>query len=386
MKTYSKKALALLLSFVMIGLAAGCGKNTSAEESLQAEIDALRAQLETQGGSAETVSEETETPDETEVAEVPEETVEEVVETEEEIVYPFTITKERNNLALGDIVEYGDFFVGLAGVRMFNEYDSYLEGTWYDNYIPDIPAGQVGITPILQIYNASDEVLDYDDEIISLYVDNVQVTRLDPQYTDSYWVDGLEELIYTAIDPGEGSAVVSAFNVDENWSTLTIFYGDISWTVNRDEILSEPYVYTSMFNQGTPELTEPGTVVYRKNEYELVYDGAEVYSEGLRRPFVLFEFTVNNLTDSMLEIQVPTDIRAYCNHRLMDYASTSPEDAVNGHVNLSGDGFMSETIEIHPGMSSQIFISYPMVEESGTFTCYFETVDEGVVAVVSSAL
>lgn len=268
---------------------------------------------------------------------------------------------------------------------MQTEYDSFLEGTYHDNYIPVLPSGQVIIHPIIQIYNASNEVLEYDDQLISLYVDNVQVSRVDPEYTDSYWVDGLEELICTDLDAGESSVIVSAFNVDENWSTLTIFYGDVSWIVTREEVMTEPYVYTSMFNQGEVPVTEPGSTVYRNTDYEVVFDGIETYNEGFRCTFVLFEFTINNLTDSMLQIEFPSRIRAYYEHRLLDYPSGSIEDSVNGYNNLYLD-YWNTSVEIHPGMSSKVFISYVMNEETGAFECYLETVNEGVVAVVGSAI
>lgn len=379
-----RKMISLILT-VSVGFAlAGCGKENSAEESMQAELESLRAQLAEQE-TAQTTEEVTEETEETEaVAETAEETEETV---EEERVYPFPITKERTNLAIGEIAEYEDFCVGLAGVRMFDEYESMLTGSYsyYASYIPVVPDGQVAVTPIFQIYNASDDLLEYDDELISLYVDNVQVSRVDVEYTNSYWVDGLEELIYTDLDAGEGSTIVSAFNVDENWSTLTVFYGDISWTVSREEIMQEPYVYSSMFNQGVIEATEPGTTVYRNTEYELVYDGTVVYSEGLRIPYLLFEFTINNTTDSVLSIDFPSHMRAYYEHRLLENSGSLLEEPINGYNNLH-TGWGTSTLEIHPGMSSKVFVSFPIVETSGTFECYFETVDEGVVAVVCSAV
>ena len=270
---------------------------------------------------------------------------------------------------------------------MFDEYESMLTGSYsyYASYIPVVPDGQVAVTPIIQIYNASDSLLEYDDELISLYADNVQVSRVDTEYTDSYWVDGIEEMIYTDIDAGEGAVIVSAFNVDENWSTLTVFYGDISWTVSREEVMQEPYVYSSMFNQGVIEVTEPGTTVYRNTEYELVYDGAEVYTEGLRIPYLLIEFTINNTTDSMQTIEFPNHMRAYYEHRLLEASSSLLEEPINGYNNLQ-TGWGTSTLEIHPGMSSKVFVSFPIVETSGTFECYFETVNEGVVAVVNSAV
>ena len=383
MKNTNLKLMAITLTLTVLMSAAGCGKNTSAEESMQAELESLRAQL------AEQETEQTQTRETEEEEPVERETVattEVTQETEEERVYPFAVNKTRTNLAVGEIAEYDDnFCVGLAGVRMLDEYDSFLEGTYYDNYIPVLPDGQVVIHPIIQIYNAGDEVHEYDDELISLYADNVQVTRVDAQYTDSYWVDGLQELIYTDIDAGESSVIVSAFNVDENWSTLTVFYGDISWTVSREEAMTEPYVYTSMFNQGEVPITESGSTIYRNTDYEVVFDGIETYNEGFRCTFVLFEFTINNLTDSILQIDFPSNMRAYYEHRLLEDPSGSIEDPVNGYNNLYLD-LWNTAVEIHPGMSSKVFISYTINEETGAFECYFETENDGVVAVAGSAL
>lgn len=384
MKTFNKKALALLVTAAMIGSFVGCGKDTSAEESLQAELDELRAQLEAQE-TAENQATDDEDTEESEETEAVEETVEETEATEPETVYPFPVNKTRLNLTVGEIAEYEDFCVGLAGVRMFDEYESILEGSWYDDDIPVVPDGQVAVTPIFQIYNASGMPLEYDDQLISLYADNVQVTRVDTTYTDSYWVDGLQEYLYTTIDAGEDSAVVAAFNVDENWSTLTIFYGDISWTLTREEILSEPYVYSSMFNQEPAEITDLGSTIYRNADYEIVFDGNDTFSSGLRRPYLLFEFTITNLTDTMLQIEIPSHMRGYYEHRLLDGSGSLIEEPVNGYNNIH-TFYSQSTLEIHPGMSSQVFVAFPMNETTGTFTCYFETVGEGVVAVVSSAL
>lgn len=385
MKRMNYKSLAILVCISMLASFTGCGKDSSTEESLQAELESLRAQLETQETAETEEDEEIEETDSIEETETVEETVEETEPTEEETTYPFTINKTGTNLAIGEIAEYGDFCVGLAGVRMLYEYESFLEGTYYDNYIPYLPDGQVAIHPIIQIYNASDEVQEYDDEIVSVYVDNVQVTPVDAMYTDSYWVDGLQELIFTDLDAGESSVIITAFNVDENWSNLTVFYGDISWTVSREEVMTEPYVYTSMFNQGEVAVTEPGTTIYKNNEYEVVFDGVETYSEGFRCTFILFEFTINNLTDSMIQIDFPSNVRAYYEHRLLEDPSTSIEDPVNGYNNLFQD-YWNVAVEIHPGMSSKIFISYVINEETGAFECYFETADEGVVGVAGATL
>jgi hypothetical protein len=121
-----RKIISLILT-VSVGFAlTGCGKDNSAEESMQAELESLRAQLAEQE-TAQTTEEVTEETEETDaVAETAEETEETV---EEERVYPFPITKERTNLAIGEIAEYEDFCVGLAGVRMFDEYESMLTGS-----------------------------------------------------------------------------------------------------------------------------------------------------------------------------------------------------------------------------------------------------------------
>ena len=284
-------------------------------------------------------------------------------------------------MALGEIAEYGDAFVGLADVREFASYSSLYEGSYSFYDLPTVGEGQVVIHPIIQIYNPTDEIMYYDDQIISLYADNVQVTRAATSYSENYWVDGLEELIYTDLDPNETSVIVSAFNVDENWSTLTIFYGDVSWTVTRGEFLVEPYTYTSMFNQPEESLTEPGSMVYRNEEYELIFEGIELYSEGLRRPHVLFEYTINNLTDSMLQVDILEHMRGYYEHRLLESPNSMIDATVSGYNN-AGRG----PVEIHPGMSSKIYFAFPVLETEGTFEMYFETEDDGVVAHVASEI
>ena len=386
-----RKISAMVLALAVLLSLTGCGKNSTAEESMQAEIESLRAQLAEEGVTetsdqddepSDPADDEDETDEVTSTAE-DEETgeAEDEDEEEDEATYPFDIQKNKLNMGLGEIAEYGDFFVGLAGVREFSEYTSLYEGTFSFYDLPTVGEGQVVIHPIIQIYNPTDEVLEYDDQIISLYADNAQVMRSGNDYTENYWVDGLEELIYTDLDPNETSVIVSAFNVDENWSTITIFYGDVSWTITRGDFLVEPYTYTSMFNQEDEELTEPGSMVYRNEEYELVFEGIELYSEGLRRPHVLFEFTINNLTDSMLQVDTLEHMRGYYEHRLLECPNSMIDATVSGYNN-AGRG----PVEIHPGMSSKVYFAYPLYETEGMFEMYFETEDDGVVAHVASEI
>lgn len=390
-----RKISAMVLALAVLLSLTGCGKNSTAEESMQAEIESLRAQLAEEGVTetsdqddepSDPADDEDETDEVTATAE-DEETgeVEDVDEEEDEATYPFDIQKNKLNMALGEIAEYGDAFVGLADVREFASYSSLYEGSYSFYDLPTVGEGQVVIHPIIQIYNPTDEVLEYDDQIISLYADNAQVMRSGNDYTENYWVDGLEELIYTDLDPNETSVIVSAFNVDENWSTITIFYGDVSWTITRGDFLVEPYTYTSMFNQEDEELTEPGSMVFRNEEYELIFDGIEIYSEGLRMPHLLFEYTINNLTDSMLQVSTPGHMRAYYEHRLLRSPNSALEATVNGHNNGINDT-LHNTIEIHPGMSSKVYFAYPLYETEGTFEMYFETEDDGVVAHVASEI
>ncbi len=384
-----RKISAMVLALAVLLSLTGCGKNSTAEESMQAEIESLRAQL-AEEGVTETSDQDDDDPaddedetDEVTATAVDEETgeAEDEDEEEDETTYPFDIQKNKNNMALGEIAEYGDAFVGLADVREFASYSSLYEGSYSFYDLPTVGDGQVVIHPIIQIYNPTDEVLEYDDQIISLYADNVQVTRAATSYSESYWVDGIEELIYTDLDPNETSVIVSAFNVDENWSTLTIFYGDVSWTVTRGEFLVEPYTYTSMFNQEDEELTEPGSVVFRNEEYELIFDGIEIYSEGLRMPHLLFEYTINNLTDSILQVDTLEHMRGYYEHRLLESPNSMIDATVSGYNN-AGRG----PVEIHPGMSSKIYFAFPVLETEGTFEMYFETQDDGVVAHVASEI
>ena len=357
---------------------AACGKDSSSEESMRAELESLRAQIETQEDDESQVDEqETEDTQESE-------TVNETEETQELRSWnvPFTVADGNNNLSIGQIAGDGTLYYTLAGVREYNSFQSSLEGTFYTSEIPQVPSGQVVVHPLIQIYNGSDEIQEYDDDDVVLYVDNVQVSRVDTSYPSCYWVDGLEELIYTDLDPAHSSVLVSAFNVDENWSSMTVFYGDASWTVTREEVLDDAYVYTNLFETNeTFELTEPDSVVYSNPQYEVVFDGYEVYQEGLRYPFLLFEFTITNSTDSVLELTFPNPIRGYFEHRLLDNASTVIDVPVNGYNNICYS-YNTNSLEIHPGMSSKVFASFQMIESTGVYECALETEEDGVIAYV----
>lgn len=378
-----RKILASIVGISMLFTLIGCGKDNSAEESLRAELESLREQAE-----------ETEEAEETEATdEEPEETEAEVEETEDsgalelrEWDRPFSVADESYNLAPGQIAGNGTFYYTLAGVRELNSYQSSLEGTYYANEIPEVPAGQVVVHPLIQIYNGSANVEEYDPNLITLYVDNVQATVTDTGYsTNDYWIDGLEQLIYTELDPGETSIIVSAFNVPSDWSTLTVFYGDASWTITHDEVLSAPYEYTNLFDPNeTIDITEPGTEIFSNDQFSVTYDGYEIYQEGLRFPCILFEYTISNSTDSILNLNLPNNMRAYYQSRLMDNATSVIDEPVNGYNNINIQySYGDNTFEIHPGMSTKVFAAYFLNEETGVFEMYFETSDYGILAHVS---
>ncbi len=379
MKNTTRKALSIMLT-VSVGLAlTGCGKNTAAEESMQAELESLRAQVAAQ---------ETAQASETEAAETVTESIEEteVMEETEETQelrswnLPFTLADGSTNLSLGQIAGGGDFYFSVVGVRVLDDIESQVIGIFqYD--LPVVEAGKEVVYPIIQVYNASGQAQSlYQEDIVSLYADSVQVSpiNLDGGY---FSLDGVNGFYSYMIDPGHSAEIVYPFIVDEGWSEITVFCADASWTFTQDDVSSEPYEFVSVFNQNkTYEYDEPGSVVYREFDYELILDGIEVDTTSYTRNIAVFEFTINNLTDEMLVLELPGYMRGYCNDRLVHSISTL-QDEYDGHTNAYLDELYSDDqIEIHPGMSSRFYIAYLDVSESGTFECFFETDDYGVVA------
>lgn len=383
MKSFNKKALALLVTAAMIGSFAGCGKDTSAEESLQAELDELRAQLEAQE-TAENQATDDEDTEESEETEAVEETVEET-EADGSLELrswdlPFSVADGTTNLSLGQIAGNGDVYFSVVGVRVLDDIETQVRA-YYQYDLPNVEAGKVVVYPIIQVYNASEQVQTiYQQDIISLYADSVQVSPIDLD-GDYFSIDSVTGFYCYKIDPGHSAQIVFPFIVSEGWSEITVFCTNFSWTFTQDDVSSEPYDFVSVFNQAH-EYTEPGSVIYSCSDYELVLDGVEVDTTTYTRSVAVFEFTINNLTSDILEIELPVYMRGYSNDRLV-YSSTGLQDEFDGHTNAYSDEYFSDDIiEIHPGMSSRFYIAYVNVAASGSYECCFETDVDGVVAQV----
>lgn len=278
---------------------------------------------------------------------------------------PFSVSSSTTNMGLGEIANNGNYYVGLACVRSLNRVQTAIS-----SYSEDVSSNQEVIYPIIQVYNNTNSMKTFWDSGISVYADSVQGS--DPDTIYLVGVDGIEELNSYSIDPGETAVVITAFVVDKGWSELTIFLDNISWTITPDDVSSTPYTYSCLFGENLLTSTDINSVVY-SDEYEITYDGFELYTYSNMitgdETFAVFEFTINNTTDSSLDYDlVGYEMRGYCNSRLLDDATYIMDDTINGYSNVY------DVESIHAGMTSRIYVAFPILSgETGTFECFYDT-------------
>ncbi|MBR1798097.1 MAG: hypothetical protein IJ757_08865 [Clostridiales bacterium] len=383
-----RKAVACVIGFSMMLATVGCSKNDSAEESMREELESLRAQLETQESTSE-AEEAEETGEAAEQADEAAEQTEETEATETEVELrswnlPFTVADGNYNLSMGQIAEgEGGFCYSLACVRVLDDIETQVS-SFYRYDLPSVDAGKEVVYPIIQIYNASDEVLTFkQQDSVSLYADSVQVT---PINLDGYYfsIDGVQGSVQYNVDPGREAEIVFPFIVDEGWTEITVFCDNASWTFTQDDVSGDTYTYASVFNSNPDyNYVEPDTVVYQ-GSYEMIFDGIEVDTTTYPKDVAVFEFTINNLTDNMLTLSLPLNMRGYQDLRMLT-STSGLQDEFSGHVNAFNDDVWTDSvIEIHPGMSSRVYIAYAVVGGTGSFECYFETNEDGVVTQVAA--
>lgn len=284
--------------------------------------------------------------------------------TETQKPLPFNVSSEISKLQLGEIAKDGDFYYGLACVRSLDRVQTAIS-----SYSVEISDSQEVIYPIIEIYNGGDKELRFNKSDIAIYADSVKGTDPDTMYLVG--VDGIKQLQSYKIDPSRTALVIDAFVVDKGWSELTIFCGNISWTLTPDSISLEEYTFKSLFNLAPEYLfTTVGSKIY-EDKYELIFDGMEIYeykkSSVRNEKYAVFEFTINNTSDSTLDYSlVGYSMKGYRNAQLLDDATYTMDDTINGYTNVYDIG------EVHAGMTAKVYVAFEISEESGVFECLYD--------------
>lgn len=277
---------------------------------------------------------------------------------------PFTVAGGTTNLSVGEIAKEGDCYYGLACVRSLDRVQTAI-----DNYSENISSSQEVIYPIIEVYNASSKENRFSKSNISVYADSVKGSDPDTYYLVG--VDEIDEFQSYEVDAYKTALIIEAFVVDKDWSELTVFWGDISWKLTPDDVSTEPYYYNSLYNLSPDySFTSDESKIY-DGDYELFFDGMEIYqhenSFSGTTKFAVFEFTINNMSDSTLDYSlVGYEMRAYWNNLLLDSATYTMDDNINGYINVYDIG------EVHAGMTAKVYVAFEITEESGVFECFYD--------------
>ena len=277
---------------------------------------------------------------------------------------PFTVAGGTTNLSVGEIAKEGDCYYGLACVRSLDRVQSAL-----DYYSEDISSSKEVIYPIFEVYNGSSDENSFNKREISIYADSVKGS--DPDIDLLVGVDDINEWRSYEVDPGKTALIVVAFVVDRGWSDLTVYWGDISWKLTPDDVSSEPFVYSPLYDLSPDySFTNKEAQLYN-GDYELIFDGLEIYKESnsysSSTKYVVFEFTINNTSDATIDYSsVGHEMKAYWNNLLLHSASYDLTDNVNGYMNVY------YVDEIHAGMTAKVYVAFEITEESGVFECFYD--------------
>lgn len=300
----------------------------------------------------------------TEVTTQPDETTQPEV-TEGASTLPFSYTTETEGLSVGTIAKDDDFYIGLACVRSAKKVYTTVSG-----YTKKVSKKQEVIYPIVQVYNGTNDLKTFHDDTLEVYADSVRATDPDTGYLNS--IDKIEELSSYPVDGHRSAIVVDAFVVDKGWKELTVYCGNVSWTLSKKDIKSSTYKPKSMFDpKHEYEYTKKGTTVY-SGDYELTYDGFKLYkykSFLTKKNFAVFEFTIKNTSDTDLDYDlVGFNMRGYWNSMLMEDADFIYMDKkVDKHANVF------EVKTIRAGKTAKVYVAFETSQTKGTFEICYDT-------------
>jgi len=277
----------------------------------------------------------------------------------------FEVSSETTNLKMGTIVRSEGFYVSLNCVRSLKKVQTAIK-----SYAEDISSNQEVIYPIIEVYNYSNVVKDFSKSYIAVYADSIQAAQPDTYMLVG--VDDFKEYQSYSIDAKKKSVIITGFVVEKGWSSMTIFCGDVSWTITPNEISSKPYSHTTSFEEPFEySITEEGSKVY-SGDFDLIFDKCEIIEEKNvvdgKRKYAVFEFSLNNTSSKTLECGLwGYQMRGYMNSSLLDEADWTIDKIVNGYSNIFN------VDEVRPGMTAKIYVCFRVPDKKGTFECFFDT-------------
>lgn len=265
------------------------------------------------------------------------------------------VSWDSKEMPVKSIVQDGALYVGLNHVKVVDNLSTAFQG-----YTQPAGEGYEFLVVFFEVYNNSTDLLNFNTEDVSVYVDSSQVTG----FTSNYQMkeDGVVELVNTDLDSGRCLYYAKAYKIKKDWGKINIFYKEFNWVVEAGTIDATPFTKTSLYNaQVYDPMTVPGTQLY-SDEYSVVYDGAQIIkprsTAGIVRVIFLYTIT-NNSKKEITFSNLGYNMRGYQDNHLLNIASYVVTENFNGYSNIY------KLKSLQKDMVAKVYVAFDMEEESG---------------------
>lgn len=277
-------------------------------------------------------------------------------------------TSGKSEMYLREIGEVDDVCIGLVHVKTSDTLTNSL-GT-EESASP----GNEVLVGFFELYNDSNKIVKVNPEDITCYADGVQVGSIETYIKTE--VDNVKQFYNTEMDPKTKIITCNDFEVPKGWKAVTFYYKSLSWSVLAEDVNSEPYNMSFLFDKATNrDSTSIDTCIY-SGDYSIIYKGIEKYTKkdvvfGDEK-YIVFKFRVENKSDKPLDYSFAGyRMRAYENgYNLMD-ASFIIDDNINGYLNI----FNVDTIQ--SGKVADVYVAF---ESNGLGNVYECAYDDGYIS------
>lgn len=271
-------------------------------------------------------------------------------------------TTDFKNMKVGDIGKVDDVYVGLSYVKKMDQLTTALGEA-------DFKEGYEVIVAFFDFYNCSDSIKNVSLDDITCYADGIQVEDVETYI--KVQVDGIGQFYYVDLDAGTQMISCQDFEVPRGWTELKFFYkSKCIWTVKSDEVKTEDYKFSSVYKiDNSRSVTEIGTVL-NSGQRRIEYKGFEVYhTDNILfgdEAYAVFKYTLTNSSDEAWDTSlIGYDMRAYQNNYLVDDATYTLDDKIDGFINIYN------VDRIETGMSANIYIAFQVEDvDSSLYMIY----------------
>lgn len=266
------------------------------------------------------------------------------------------------DLHAGEIGKIEDIYVGLQYVKTMD----YLPTEFGNKSVPNDHEIVFGF---FEFYNSTNNLLSINPHNVKCYADGILMSGVE-NYTKVI-VDGVSQYYDEDIDGGYKLLSVQDFEVPKGWSEIKFFYNsECVWTITPKDASSKEYQAMTLFqNEYDYALTQVDDVIY-SDEYEVRYLGAELYEYnklGHLTENIVFKFRITNISESAIDLgYISSAMRAYQNMFYIDSYSLYVDGTIDNCIK------MSKIDVIEPGMSTNTYLAFEIIEPKGLFVLAFD--------------